>query len=482
MKSNLAKNFIYQASYQFLLIVLPIITIPIVSKALGPDGIGKYQFVFSVTSYFTLVAGLGIQNYGVREIAIVRTDRKLLSEKFWELFFFNSSFSILVLSIYLFIIPFFNDSFYFFIQSMLIISCVFDISWLLGGLEDFKTLTLRNFIIKILTFLSIYFFIKDKSDLILYFFIMGTGTLLGQLSIWLTIKKYIDWVPVSRKKILSHLRPSLSFFLAKIAFQFYYNVSLTLLGLFATFSDVGFFSNGYNLVAVAGSIINSLNTVMIPRMSSLFNDNNEEEMIELLQKTIHIQLFFSIAISFGIITINNKMIPWFYGPDFTILKIIVPLLSIGLVFQILQTAIAAQYLIPKKQMKAYNFTVIIGAIVNFVISIISIPLLGIYGAVIGYLVSYILLCYMRADVLLKTTSFKFNWKLIIGSVFSGAFMFLFVYTVTYNLRPSVSTTIIQVLLGSVVFLACSILLKLNKLMGFTDLSLIFQKAKKIFKK
>lgn len=129
MKRKLAVNFFYQASYQILLIILPIITIPIVSKALGPGGIGTYNYINSIVAYFVLVAGLGMANYGVREIAIVRDDRYNLSKKFWELEGFNVFISILTLIVYLIWCLIFSNTFYFLISSILIISNLFDITW-----------------------------------------------------------------------------------------------------------------------------------------------------------------------------------------------------------------------------------------------------------------------------------------------------------------------------------------------------------------
>ena len=461
MNKKIVSNFLYQSSYQLLLILMPIVTIPIISRALGPKGVGTYQYVFSIVSYFVLVAGLGLQNYGVREIAIVRTSRKKLSKKFWELTIFNVSFSFIVLLIYLIVIRYFRYSNFFLIEGLTIFSCLFDISWFFSGLEDFKKITIRNFLVKIVTFILIITLIRSTRDLPLYFFIMSISTLVGQMSLWITIKKYIDWCRVSLKDAWSHFRPALTFFIARIAFQFYYNVSLTLLGVLSTMENVGFFSNGVLLVTVAGSIINSLNTVMIPRMSNMFGNNNEDGMIKLLKETVHIQLYFTIAISFGIITINNQMISWFYGPKFEELKTMVPLIAPVLVFQVLQTSIASQYLIPKKDMSAYNKTVIVGAVFSTIISIVTIPFLGAYGAILGYSIGYIVLCILRSRVLVKSTSFRFDWKLIIGSILSGVIMYIVTTALTYKFQPVISTTFIQCAIGATVFIFLSTILKIN---------------------
>jgi Membrane protein involved in the export of O-antigen and teichoic acid len=478
MNKKILSNFLYQASYQLLLIIMPIVTIPVVSKALGPEGIGTYQYVFSIVNYFVLIAGLGLQNYGVREIAIVRENTKRLSKTFLELYFMNATVSMVIIVSYFFIVSWLDNRYLFYIQGLVILGSLFDISWFFGGLEEFKTITIRNFIVKIATLIAILVFINDKTDLVLYFWIMGISTLVSQLTLWITIKKYILWTKISLKDVIKHIKPSLSFFLAKIAFQFYYNVSLTLLGLFATMSDVGYFSNGFNLIAISGSIINALNTVMIPRMSNIFDKNQGRDMIKILDKTIHIQLYVSIAISFGIMTINNKMIDWFYGPNFAPLNYIVPLLAVGLTFQILQTSIASQYLIPRREMREYNKTVIIGAVVNFIIDIILIPYLGIYGAIIGYLISYGLLTYLRSRVLLKATEFSFHWNQIVKNCFSGFLMWGIVYLFTNNMQANILTTFVQCLFGAMLYLLISTVLKSNPIANSEFIAKIINKLRR----
>ncbi len=143
----------YQATYQLLLIILPLITIPIVSNALGVRGIGIYNYVNSIITYFTLVAALGLANYGIREIASVREDKQLLSRKFSELLQFNVIVAFFVAIVFiLFVLLIKRYQIYFLISGLAIIACMFDISWFFAGIEDFKVVTLSNLIIKIISF------------------------------------------------------------------------------------------------------------------------------------------------------------------------------------------------------------------------------------------------------------------------------------------------------------------------------------------
>ena len=84
MAKSITKNYIYNLSYQLLTLITPFITIPYLSRVLGPDGIGEYSFTFSVVTYFVLVANLGVSNYAQREIAYHQDDRLTQSRIFYE--------------------------------------------------------------------------------------------------------------------------------------------------------------------------------------------------------------------------------------------------------------------------------------------------------------------------------------------------------------------------------------------------------------
>ncbi|EKQ3641860.1 oligosaccharide flippase family protein, partial [Enterococcus faecalis] len=85
MNKKIINNFVYQGIYQISTLVFPIITIPIVSNSLGSEGVGTYNYIGSIVSYFVMVAGLGLSNYGIREIASVRENSDQRNKCFWEL-------------------------------------------------------------------------------------------------------------------------------------------------------------------------------------------------------------------------------------------------------------------------------------------------------------------------------------------------------------------------------------------------------------
>ncbi len=178
MPRSIKKNLGYQVLFQTIRILMPIITIPIVSNALGSKGIGISLFSGSIAEYFVLFSSLGIGIYGNREIAIVRDDSEKLTRTFSELIILKILTTGTSLIGYFVLVQMFFEGniFIYFLQSFHILAVLFDISWFFMGLEDFKKVTLSNLSIQVLMFLSIVLFIKDYSDLYLYVFIIALPT------------------------------------------------------------------------------------------------------------------------------------------------------------------------------------------------------------------------------------------------------------------------------------------------------------------
>lgn len=84
---KLVKNMFLSFSYQLLLVIIPLITTPYLSRVLGPNAIGENSFTAAITQYFILFAVLGTNLYGNREIAYHKKNKKQRSIIFWEINF-----------------------------------------------------------------------------------------------------------------------------------------------------------------------------------------------------------------------------------------------------------------------------------------------------------------------------------------------------------------------------------------------------------
>ena len=455
------ENFIYQSIYQVLLIILPIITIPIISDTLGPTGVGTFNYVYSITNYFILFIGLGLANYGVREIAQVRESKQKLSQKFWELQIFNFVISTAVLTLFFIITSYLKYSNYYLILSLAVFGYMLDITWFYSGIEEFKMITTANGIVKLIGFLLIVILIHDKSDLGKYILIQSSNILLSQLILWFFIRNKIFFIRVRLREVFAHFLPALSYFIGKLAVTLYTNLNKTLLGVLATITAVGYYTNSLQLVIIVVALMGSLDTVLMPKMSHLQANKKEDEMIELLTKVIHLEIFVTIPAMFGILATNQKLIGWFFGEKFSYIEKIVPFFAPLVIIIPLGTAIMRQYLIPMKQIKQYNFSVILGAFLGVVINILLIPQIGIWGAVIATLISELMVTGIRVSELMKKTTFRFSIHQILKYFVSGLVMLIIIELFSSSMRSSPVTTFIQMTVGLIVYMAATFILKAN---------------------
>lgn len=169
---KIVRNYLYNASYQVLLILLPLITGPYVSRILGPTGVGINSYTYSIANWYVLLGSIGVGLYGNRQIAYVRSNEKDLALNFWEIFFMKATVVIIFFAFYIvYVVKFGKYKKFELAQSVYLVAALFDISWFFMGVEDFKRTVTRNTIVKIISLILILIFVKSKSDLLLYIYI-----------------------------------------------------------------------------------------------------------------------------------------------------------------------------------------------------------------------------------------------------------------------------------------------------------------------
>ena len=160
-KKSLAVNYVCNLTYQILVIAIPLITTPYLSRVLGAENIGIYSYTLSITTYFILLGTLGIAMYGQREIAYLQNNIDKRSNAFFEILimrFITSSISLL-LFYFCFCIKG-QYQIYYKIFILEIFANIIDISWFFQGLEEFKKTVFRNTLVKLISIFCIFLFVK----------------------------------------------------------------------------------------------------------------------------------------------------------------------------------------------------------------------------------------------------------------------------------------------------------------------------------
>lgn len=160
---SIKKNYLYNLLYQILILILPIITTPYISRTLGSENIGIYSFTISIVTYFMLFGSLGVSLYGQREIAYIRKNKIKLQRTFFEIVVFR--FITMAITIFIYYIIFVKNNVYKQYYRILIIYLLatsFDISWFFQGLEEFKKTVTRNIVVRTISIICVFIFVKSR--------------------------------------------------------------------------------------------------------------------------------------------------------------------------------------------------------------------------------------------------------------------------------------------------------------------------------
>lgn len=385
--SSLKKNIGLQMFYRILVIITPLITSPIISRALGVEKMGVFSATQAFANYFVLFAMLGVEYYGQRTIAST-CNRNQRSEVFWEIYSVQFIASIIAIIIYYLGIYFWDSTrkSIMIIQGLWVISCLFDINWLYFGVENFKLTVTRNFVVKIISVICIVVFIHQPSDLNLYATIMVGSVAVSQIVLWKQIGKYIDFKRIKFKQCKKHIWPIIRLFIPMVALSIYHFMDKTMLDVLSTESEVGYYYAADKLIYIPLGVITAIGTAMLPRISKIVL-KSQQKTVELLCKSVELSLCLACAIAFGIAAISREFVPFFFGEGYdkcsTLLVFFVPVLLI----KTLSNVVDQQYLIPAKFDSQYTWAVTGGAAVNLICNLLLIPKLGSIGATIGTLMA-----------------------------------------------------------------------------------------------
>lgn len=397
------KNLFYQTIYQILAILLPLITMPIVTRSLGANGLGQYSYTYAIVSYFSIFALLGVNTYGTREISIMKTrnNKKLLSETFCGIYYFQLILSIIVISLYYVYVFAFVDKnkVLAMLQGLYLLGAITDVSWLYFGLEQFKVTVIRNIFVKVGSAIVIILAVKEPEDLYLYAFTIIASTVISNAVLVLGIRRYVGFTKLGLKKITIHLKPNLILFIPVIAASIFTYMDKIMIGNFSDTVQNGYFDAMEKIINVPMACVSAIANVMFPRISALVklkSENNQEKIKEYVELSLIAVIWFAFACIFGMGAIAKEFVPLFLGREFYAAVLVVALGCVIILPRAVRIIINSECLLPNQKDKYTIISILSASACNLVVNIFLIPRYGATGAVIATITSEMLCCLLMA--------------------------------------------------------------------------------------
>ena len=399
--------------------------------------------------------------YGQREIAYKQSDKATRSKAFWEIIILRTiTLSISILLFYLIYGRTGEYAIYYRILIIQLVANLFDISWLFQGIEEFDKTVVRNLIVKLLSLVLIFVVIKTPEDLWKYFAIYVGAELLGNMTLWLYLPKYLEKINVKTLEIKKHIKPVIALFVPQIAIQIYTVLDKTMIGkITGDMVEVGYYEQAQKVVKATLTILTALQTVMNSRIANAYATKNEKEVKKCLEKSFNFIWLITVPMVFGLIAVATKFVPWYYGEGFEGVTNILIVTAPILIAMGISGVTGTQYLVQIGKQKEFTISVVCGAITNVIFNIILIHFFNGVGAAMASVIAEIVIALVQLKYF--KDQFKITEILKLGTkcVISGIVMFIFVKLLTDILPISIINTIIEVIVGGIIYIIMLIILK-----------------------
>ncbi len=423
-KTSLTINYLMNVLLTMSNMIFHVVTFPYISRILQAEGIGKVELAISVIAYFTLFSQLGIPTYGIRACAAVREDRQALSRTVHELCFIQAVTTVIsfaALFICIESVPKFEgERTLYWITGISVLLGAFGMEWLFKSLEQYRYITLRSVAFKAVALVAMFLFVKDPQDYLIYAAInvfASSGSYLLNLT---QLSKYVELRPLGQYDVKKHLKPVFILFFYVCATTVYTHLDSVMLGFMRSDADVGYYNVSVKVKLMLVSVVTALGASLLPRASFYFKKQQMDEFWKIAYKALRVVLLMSVPFSAYFMIFAKPCVLFLAGEGYDEAILSMVAITPSIVCIGITSVTGVQILIPTNRENVVLLASVMGAVVDFVLNLILIPILGVTGAAIGTfsaeLVGVLVHCYVLREDIVPIFKQINLWKIVLATL------------------------------------------------------------------
>ena len=391
-EKSLAGNSIFYLINNVLNIAFPLVTSIYVAHVLLPDNIGEVAYAQNIAQYFVTFAFLGIPTYGMREVAKVRNNQEKLNKLYSELFTINFISTCVFLAAYLVLVfsveAYRTNCTVYLIAGGSIALNAMNISFLYEGLEEFKFVSVRNFIFKFVSLALLIALVRSPGDYLNYAAITVIGTAGNYILNMIFAPRFVR-LEFKGLNLKQHMRAILMLVVVNFAIEVYSLINTTILGMLSGKANVTFFTYGNKVYSALKVAINSFTMVIVPRITIHYKERNYAEFNRIIKQVLSIIILLSIPLICGIWLVGTDLVLMLFGEAYITSATVLKTLSFSLLISPVGYLLGSRIMLVTGNEKKMILPVAAGAVANVITSFLFIGNLREQGAAIAALISEI---------------------------------------------------------------------------------------------
>lgn len=394
-KHKIKFNLLLNIFRMVLMVLVPLITFPYLTRIFLADGMGKINFAISVANMLTLFATLGVYTYGLRQGSLIRENKAVFSNFVYEILLINF---IATLLTYLFFIiclnsiPVFIDNCkLLLIYSMAVFFSAVSLDWVFGVYEDYLYITKRQIFAQLTLIVLMLLLVKKQEDIYLWAIVCTLVTIVINICNFGKLKKYIYIKKPNFKKLilLQHIKPITVLFITQLAAKTGSDLNIIMIGLMSTNRETGLYSIVAKVINILITCFAAMTPVLVPKIVSLINLNNNQA-IKFIHKIFRLILFISLPAAIGLYALSDEIIYIIAGENFVEAAVTLRILAPVIVFSALNSMIYYNYFVPLHLEKYVLCCTSITLISNLIFNYWLINLYASNGAAVSYCIAELL--------------------------------------------------------------------------------------------
>lgn len=466
MSKSLSKNMSLNLLKTVMGLAFPLVTYPYITRVLGVENVGKYNFAVSIIGYIALLAKFGTISYAEGEGARVRDDRSRMAAFTEQIFTINLITTLIAYVVLLGILIFSGKTSkinsyaaLILIQSVTVLGTTIGTEWVNTVYEDFAYITIRTIAFQILSIILMFIFVRTSNDLYTYAVINVIATAGASVCNFFYCRKYVRVKITKKINLKKHITPLVTFFFSNLTTTIFVNSDQTMLGLMCGDYYVGLYAIAVKIYNILKNVFTSILIVVLPRISNMRGEANKKARIKLAEYTLKVVLFIIVPMAIGISAIAENAVLIVAGKEYMEGAISLKILSLSVVASALASYMTYIYVVPGGHEKILLVSSTVSAVINVILNIWVIPIWKQNGAAmttfiseaIGFLIKVL---YIRPDLNYKSVA-----RMLFQTCIAGMVMLVTVRLIDNLGLNLLIATVAETVVGAMVYFLVLFLMK-----------------------
>jgi len=390
--TSVRRNFIVLMSLQISTYVVPLLTLPWLTRILSPGGYGQLSFALAFTMYFVTFSNYGFYLTATPQIAIHRHDRTQRSKIFWATFLAQALIMVtgfvVLLTLTLIFKRLADDRELLVIGYGMVFGAILLPTWYFQGVEDLRVISGLVFIGRALSVPAMFLLVRGKGDI---YWAMGVNATVPTLSgigvfIYLFARREIEFIRVPLSDIFAVIRDGWRVFMATAVADFYASSNTVVLALLSGNVAAGYFAAGDKLIRAALGMLSPLKTAAYPHISYLMH-HAREDAFAFLRKMLVVQGVIVFTMSLTIFLAAPYAVKILYGPQFLPTVDVLRWMAFVPFMAGLTDVLGVQTMLPLGLKVQFSRVLLASGVLNFTVLILLAKLFGAPGAAATVLIT-----------------------------------------------------------------------------------------------